>query len=43
MWYIYDEYDDSATVIAEFHTLADAGDWVEQSDDPLTYRIGYRD
>jgi hypothetical protein len=42
MWIVYDEYDRDAEQ-HEFYSVQDAGDWVEASDDPLTWRIQYID
>ena len=41
MWEVYDEYDDPG--LYRFHSLEEAGDWVEDQDDPLTWRIRYSD
>jgi hypothetical protein len=44
MWYVYDEYAEGDLAREyEFSSIQEAGDWIEASDDPLTYRIGYRD
>lgn len=43
MWVVYDEYTGYSSEDLRFGSVCEAGDFIEASEDPLTWRIRYED